>query len=52
MTWQAVRVCGVLLALALMGGEAWRSWGAERPVVFVVVGLTAALVPPPHPSQE
>ena len=36
MTWHAIRVCGVLLALALMGGEVWRSWGADRPFVFVV----------------
>ena len=25
-----------LLAIGLMGGEAWRSWGAGRPFVFVV----------------
>ena len=36
MTWRAIRVAGALLALALMGGEAWRSWGADRPFVFVV----------------
>ena len=36
MTWGLLRLAGILLALALMIGEVWRSWGAERPFVFVV----------------
>ncbi len=31
-----LRIIAVLLALGLMGGEAWRSWGVDRPFWFVV----------------
>lgn len=31
-----LRIAAILLAIALMGGEAWRSWGAGRPFVFVI----------------
>lgn len=31
-----LRIVAVLLALSLMIGECWRSWGADRPVVFVL----------------
>ena len=36
MSWRLVRAAGVLLALSLMLGELWRSWGAGRPLVFVL----------------
>lgn len=26
----------MILAIGLMGGEAWRSWGVDRPLVFVL----------------
>ena len=32
----ALRAVGVLLALSLMIGEVWRSWGVGRPVMFVL----------------
>ncbi|NNC73866.1 MAG: hypothetical protein HKN78_13455 [Sphingomonadaceae bacterium] len=32
MAW--LRIIAALLALSLMIGEAWRSWGAGRPVMF------------------
>ena len=31
-----LRMIAVLLALGLMIGEAWRSWGADRPFIFVI----------------
>lgn len=31
-----LRLAAVLLALSLMIGEAWRSWGVGRPVMFVL----------------
>ncbi|MFN9091357.1 MAG: hypothetical protein ACK5V0_07650 [Alphaproteobacteria bacterium] len=31
-----LRVVAVLLALSLMIGEAWRSWGVGRPIMFVL----------------
>lgn len=31
-----LRVIAVILAIGLAGGEAWRSWGAGRPFVFVI----------------
>jgi len=31
-----LRALAVVLALALMVGELWRSWGAERPLMFVI----------------
>ena len=31
---KALRIVAVLLALSLMLGEAYRSWGADRPVMF------------------
>ena len=31
-----LRIAAVILALSLMVGEAWRSWGAGRPFVFVI----------------
>ena len=30
-----LRIAAVILAIGLMGGEAWRSWGAGRPFLFV-----------------
>lgn len=30
------RIAAVLLALALMIGESWRSWGVGRPIMFVL----------------
>ena len=33
---RALRLLGLLLALGLMGGEFWRSWGAGRPLPFVL----------------
>ena len=33
---KTLRVAAVLLALSLMIGECWRSWGAGRPVMFVL----------------
>ena len=32
----ALRTVAVLLALCLMVGECWRSWGAGRPIMFVL----------------
>ena len=32
----ALRAVGMLLALSLMIGEVWRSWGVGRPVMFVL----------------
>ena len=56
--WRTVRVLGILLAASLMLGEAWRSWGADRPLAFVlddfVFGLPLLLAacwarrPSPH----
>ena len=31
-----LRIIAVLLALSLMIGELWRSWGAGRPIMFVL----------------
>jgi len=31
-----VRALAVVLAVSLMAGEVWRSWGSDRPFVFVV----------------
>ena len=31
---RALRICAVLLGLALMLGEAYRTWGADRPIPF------------------
>lgn len=33
---KALRIVAVLLALSLMIGECWRSWGAGRPIMFVL----------------
>lgn len=33
---KALRIVAVLLALSLMIGELWRSWGVGRPVMFVL----------------
>lgn len=33
---KALRIVAVLLALSLMIGELWRSWGVGRPVIFVL----------------
>jgi hypothetical protein len=33
---QALRIIAILLALSLMIGECWRSWGVGRPVMFVL----------------
>lgn len=33
---RGLRLLGLLLALGLMGGELWRSWGAGRPLPFVL----------------
>lgn len=33
---RALRAVAVLLALSLMIGECWRSWGVGRPVMFVL----------------
>ena len=31
-----IRILAVLLALSLMLGEVWRSWGVGRPIMFVM----------------
>ncbi len=31
-----LRLVAILLALSLMIGEVWRSWGAGRPIMFVM----------------
>lgn len=36
MTVTALRFLAVALALSLMIGEVWRSWGAGRPIMFVL----------------
>ena len=36
MTLAALRIVGTGLALCLMLGEVWRSWGVGRPLVFVL----------------
>jgi hypothetical protein len=33
---KALRIIAVILALSLMIGECWRSWGVGRPVMFVL----------------
>jgi hypothetical protein len=33
---KALRIVAILLALSLMLGECWRSWGVGRPVMFVL----------------
>lgn len=33
---KALRIVAVLLALSLMIGECWRSWGVGRPIMFVL----------------
>jgi hypothetical protein len=33
---KALRIVAILLALSLMIGECWRSWGVGRPVMFVL----------------
>ena len=33
---KALRILAVLLALSLMLGEIWRSWGADRPIMFIL----------------
>ena len=33
---KALRSVAVLLALSLMIGELWRSWGTDRPIAFVL----------------
>jgi hypothetical protein len=36
MAMNALRFLAIALSLSLMIGEAWRSWGAGRPVMFVM----------------
>ena len=36
MAMKALRVLAIALSLSLMIGETWRSWGAGRPVMFVL----------------
>ena len=33
---KALRIIAVILALSLMIGELWRSWGVGRPIMFVL----------------
>lgn len=33
---KALRILAIILALALMIGELWRSWGVGRPIAFVL----------------
>lgn len=33
---KALRIVAILLALSLMIGECWRSWGVGRPIMFVL----------------
>lgn len=33
---KSLRILAVLLALSLMIGELWRSWGAGRPIMFIL----------------
>jgi hypothetical protein len=33
---KALRIIGIILALSLMIGELWRSWGVGRPVAFIL----------------
>lgn len=33
---KTLRVLAIVLGLSLIIGELWRSWGAERPFVFVI----------------
>lgn len=39
-----LRVIAVILAIGLAGGEAWRSWGAARPFIFVVDDFIMAVL--------
>ena len=55
-----LRIIAVIHALSLMGGEAFRSWGADRPIAFVVddfwvaslLLLGAYLVRSPSPQRR
>src|ERR1700712_2720105 len=38
---KTLRILAIVLALALMIGELWRSWGVGRPIAFVLDDLLA-----------
>lgn len=38
-----LRIVAVVLAASLMGGEIWRSWGLQRPLVFVLDDMVLGL---------